>query len=161
MRIHKTSTEGRHDAASSKGKVDNSDRFSRMLEVRRKESMPRFDLPGENQSSVMAGGTQEPESISIAAAPADIQQLAAEIVDQILSHQANGVRSVEIHFNSQTLEALRVSLRSTEHGQVAINFVTPVAQVAGLLQKNLRYLRSALEGKGIRVTQIVVGRRAV
>lgn len=158
MRIHKTSTEGHHEITSSKGKTDKSDRFSKILEVRRKESMPQFDLPGESQNPTMSSSARPPESISGAPVLTDVERLAAEIVDHITTHQANGARSVEIQFNSQTLEGLRVSVRSTEQGQVAINFQTPVARVAGLVQKNLGDLRSALEGKGIRVTQLVVSR---
>jgi flagellar hook-length control protein FliK len=158
MTIHKTGMEGHHEITSSKGKTDKSDRFSKILEVRRKESMPQFDLPGENQSSAMPASARQPESICGAPILADMERLAAEIVDHITSHQANGAGSVEIQFNSQTLEGLRVNVRSTEQGQVAINFQTPVARVAGLVQKNLADLRSALESKGIRVTQLVISR---
>lgn len=160
MRIQKTSTEGRHEITGAKAKTDKSDRFSKILEVRRKESMPQFDLPGENQSSAMPGAPSQPESISGAPVSTEMERLAAEIVDRISSHEANGARSVEIQFNSQTLEGLRVSIRTSEQGQVAINFLTPVARVAGLVQKNLGSLRSALESKGIRVTQLVVSRWA-
>ncbi len=160
MRIHKTSMEGRHEITGVKAKTNKSDRFAKILEVRRKDSMPQFDLPGENQSSTMPGPTSRPESISGAPVSTEIEPLATEIVGHISSHEANGARSVEIQFNSQTLEGLRVSVRSTEQGQVAINFSTPVPRVAGLLQKNLGSLRSALENKGIRVTKLVVSRWA-
>ncbi len=92
-------------------------------------------------------------------APAIIDQLASEIVDHISSHQADGMRSVEIQFNSQTLEGLRVSVKS-EQGSIAVNFQTPVARVAGLLQKNLGALRSALHTKGIRISQLAISRWA-
>lgn len=158
MRIHKTGTESHHELTSSKAKTDKSDRFSQFLAVRRKESMPQFDLPGENQSSPTPAAARQPESISGAPVLDEVGRLAAEIVDHITTHQANGVRSVEIQFNSQTLEGLRVSVRSVGQAQVAINFQTPVPRVAVSVQKNLEDLRSALEGKGIRVAQLIVSR---
>lgn len=157
MRIQKTGTEGRHEITSSKVTADKADRFSKILEEKRKESAPQFNLLGEGQNSELPATTRQPESISNAPASADIDRLASEIVDHISSHQADGMRSVEIQFNSQTLEGLRVSVRG-QQGSITIQFVTPVAQVAALLQKNLGNLRSALESKGIRVTQLVVSR---
>jgi flagellar hook-length control protein FliK len=159
MRVQKTSAEGRHEISGPKARTDKNDRFSKMLERSRGESGPQFSLAGENQSSAMRDVTPQPASISSAPASIDVEHLAAEIVDHISSHQSSGARSVEIQFNSQTLQGLRVSLRSTEQGQVAINFLTTVPQVAGLVQKNLGSLRVALESKGIRVTQLVVSRR--
>ncbi|HEX4772162.1 MAG TPA: flagellar hook-length control protein FliK [Bryobacteraceae bacterium] len=159
MRVQKTSTEGRHEISAVKAKTEKSDRFSKILERSRGESGPQFNLAGENQSSAMRDVTPQSERIFTAPASADLERLAAEIVDHISSHRSNGARSVEIQFNSQTLQGLRVSLRSTEQGQVAINFLTPVPRVAGLVQKNLGSLRLALESKGIRVTQLEVSRR--
>lgn len=160
MRVHKTGTEGGHEIAGAKARTDKTDRFSKILEVRRKESMPQFDLPGEAQGSSIPVAARQPESIAGAPASTDVERLAAEILDHISAQQANGARSVEIQFNSHILEGLRVSVRSTEQGQVAINFLTPVARVAGLVQKNLGSLRSALQGKGIQVTQLAVSRSA-
>lgn len=155
MRIQKTGTEGRHQIASSKVKTDKADRFSKILEEKRKESAPQFNLLAEGQSSGPPAATRQPESISSAPASTDIERLASEIVDRISSNQTDGMRSVEIQFNSQTLEGLRVSVRS-QLGSIAINFFTPVARVASLLQKNLGNLRSALESKGIRAPRLVV-----
>jgi flagellar hook-length control protein FliK len=159
MRVQKTSVEGRHEISGIKARADKNDRFSKILEGSRGQSGPPFNLAGENQSAAMSGVTRQPESISSAPASTDLERLAAEIVDHISSHQSSGARSVEIQFNSETLQGLRVSLRSTDQGQVAINFLTPVPRVAGLVQKNLGSLRLALESKGIRVTQVVVSRR--
>lgn len=158
MRIHKTSTESHHEITSSKGKTDKGDRFSKILGVKRKESHPEFNLLAEDQSPGMPAATGQPESISGVRVSTDVERLAAEIVDHISSHQANGARSVEIQFNSQTLEGLRVIVRS-DRGAVAVSFLTPVARVAGLLQKNLENLRSALESKGVRVAHLAVNRR--
>ena len=157
MRIQKTGTEGRHEITSTKGKTDKSDRFSKILEVKRKESLPQFDLLGDNRNTVAADVTHQPESVSGTPAPLDVHRLASEIVDHISAHQTSAGRVVEIQFNSQTLEGLRVSVRG-EQGQVAINFQTPVGRVAALVQNNLASLRSALENKGIQVSQLIVSK---
>ena len=157
MRVQKPGTEGRHEITGPKAKTNQADRFSKLLEEKRKESGPQFNLLPERQSSELPAPTGQSESISSAPASTDISRLASEIVDHISSHEANGIRSVEIQFNSQTLEGLRVSLRN-QQGSITINFLTPVARVAVLVQNNLENLRTTLEGKGIRVTRLAVGR---
>lgn len=157
MRIHKTSAEGRHELTTSKSGAEKSGRFSKILEERRKDSSPQFNLLSQNQSYETPAATRQPESVYGAQTPVDVQRLASEIVDHISSRQTDSGHLVEIQFNSQTLEALRVSVRS-DQGQVAINFLTPVPRIAGLVQQNLDALRGALEDKGIRVSQLVVSR---
>ncbi len=157
MRIQKTSPESRQEITNPKGNADKNDRFSKVLEGRRNESMPQFNLSGEGQGSELPPTIRQPESISSAPASTHMERLASEIVDHISSHEADGARSVEIQFNSQTLEGLRVSVQS-QQGSIIVCFLTPVARVAGLVQKNLGSLRSALESKGIRVAQLVVSR---
>ncbi|MBV8808612.1 MAG: flagellar hook-length control protein FliK [Acidobacteriaceae bacterium] len=157
MRIQKASPEGRQEITNAKGNADKNDRFSKILDERRKESMPQFNLPGEGQGSELPPTIRQPESISSAPASTDIERLASEIVDNISSHEAGGARSVEIQFNSQTLEGLRVSVQTLQ-GSITVSFLSPVSRVAGLVQRNLGSLRSALESKGIRVAQLAVSR---
>jgi flagellar hook-length control protein FliK len=160
MRIQRSSTDTRSEVAGAKGKSEGSGRFARALEVKRKESAAQFDLPGENHDLVTQTAASQTENISAAPAPTEMERLAGEIVDRISSHETNGARSVDIQFNSQVFDGLRVTLRSTEQGQVAIYFATPLMRVASVVQKNLGSLRAALERKGIRVTQLVVSGQA-
>lgn len=160
MRIQKPGTYARSEITDAKGKSEKSGRFAKALEVKRKESTPQFDLPGENHNFVTQTPTSQPESVSGAPALTEMERLATEIVGKISSHETNGVRSVDIQFNSQVLDGLRVTLRSIGQGQVAVHFATPQARVASLIQKNLGSLRAALEGKGIQVTQFAVSGQA-
>jgi flagellar hook-length control protein FliK len=160
MRVQKTGAQARHEVAGAKPGTQKSDRFSRVLQIKREESAPKFNLTGDNQSSVANTVTRQPENISSIPASADLERLATEIVDHISSHHSDGTPSLEIQFNSQTLEGMRVNVRRTEQGQVAIHFLTPVPRVAALVQKNLSSLRSALESKGMRIAQLQVNRRA-
>jgi flagellar hook-length control protein FliK len=155
MRIQKTHTESPREIAQSKGEAGKSDRFSMILEERRKESMPQFNLLARGESPELSVATVQPGHFSGVPASTEVERLAAEIVDRIFSHQSDGSRSLDIQFNSQTLEGLRVNVRSSQ-GSIAVSFQTPVARVAGLVQKNLGSLRSALESKGVRVSRLVV-----
>jgi len=155
MRIQKAHTESYQEIVNSKGEAGKKDRFSMILEERRRESMPQFSLLAQGEGPELPVTTGQPGQIPGVPASTDIERLAAEIVDRISSHQTDSSRSVEIQFNSQTLEGLRVNVRSAQ-GSIAVSFLTPAARVAGLVQKNLGNLRSALESKGIRVSQFVV-----
>ena len=159
MRIQKAHPEGRHNIANSKEHADKGDHFAKILDEKRKESMPQFNLLPGHQNFELPPAAHHTESVSTAAAPADIERLASEIVDHISTHQANGIHSVEIQFNSQILQGLRVSVR-IQQGSMHLTFLTPVTRVGGLLQRNLGTLRSALESKGIRIGQLTVSRWA-
>ena len=155
MRIQKTHPESHREIAQSKGEAGKSDRFSMILEERRRESMSQFNLLAQSESPELPMTTGQSGQISGVPASIDIERLASEIVDRISSHQVDGSRSVDIQFNSQTLEGLRVNVRSSQ-GSIAVSFLTPAPRVAGLVQKDLYRLRSALESKGIRVSQLAV-----
>jgi flagellar hook-length control protein FliK len=158
VRIQKANTESRQGIASSKGiREKGNDHFAKILEERRKASMPQFNLQPGDQTMEPQPAAKQPESVSRAVQSPDIEQLASEIVDHIASHQTDGARFVEIQFTSHTLDGLRVSVKS-EQGSIAVNFQTPVARIAVLLQRRLGTLRSALEAKGIRVSQLAVSR---
>ena len=160
MRIQKPSTDARSEVTSGKGKAEGSGRFAKALAIKRKESTPQFELPGEDHNFVTQTSANQTENISGAPASTEMERLASEIVDKISSRETNGVRSIDIQFNSQVFDGLRVTLRRTEQGLIAVHFATPQGRVASLVQKNLGSLRAALESKGLRVTQLVVSGRA-
>jgi len=157
MRIHKPGLDAHDRLAGSKGKPDKADAFSKILAQKRTESIAAMNVLGENPNSELPA----PHSENVATAPAslDIERLASEIVDHISSHQAAGTKSVDIQFNSQTLEGLRVTIQS-QQGSIAINFLTPVTRIASVVQKNLATLRTALENKGVPVSEVRVVRWA-
>lgn len=159
MKIQKTGGESHREITSPKGNAEKRDRFSKILEAKRREPSPHFNLLTENENFGLSEATRQPEIVASITPSLDIERLATEIVDHISSRQMNGPRSVEIQFNSKTLEGLRVSVHS-EGGLVAIGFVAPSTRVAGLVQKELGALRSALESKGVRIAQLVLSRQA-
>ncbi len=72
MRIQKANSEGRPDTASSKGNTEKgNDRFAKILEERRKESMPQFNLPAGDPSFQLQPAAQQPESVSASASTGD------------------------------------------------------------------------------------------
>jgi hypothetical protein len=154
MRIQKAHTECYQEIANSKGEAGKNDRFSKILEERRKESMPQFSLLG-GEGPELPVSTGHSEHISGLPLSTDVERLALEIVDRISSHQADGSRSVEIQFNSQILKGLLVDVRSLQ-GSVVVSFISPAQRLSDLVQKNLGTLRSALESKRVRVSRILV-----
>jgi len=161
MRILKPNTAGSQEIAGKlQSKVQKTDRFSKVLDKKRKESLPestRF-AEGQEQRAASADASQT-DNISSAPAALNIEQLANEIVDHISCNQTANARTVEIQFNSQTLHGLRVGVQS-QGGEISVDLLTSVTGVAELLNNNLGNLRSALEIRGIRVAHLRVSRRA-
>ncbi|MBV9157205.1 MAG: flagellar hook-length control protein FliK [Acidobacteriaceae bacterium] len=159
MRIQKAHTERQQEIANSKVAGDKGGRFSKILEARRQESMPQYNVLAQGERPGLPEVAGKSAQVSSAPVSTDIERLASEIVDHISSHQARGACSVEIQFNSQVLAGLRVNVRS-EQGSISVNFLTAAPSVAAVVQKNLGSLRAALEGKGVRVSNLAVVSRS-
>ena len=83
-----------------------------------------------------------------------IQNIAGEIVSQIRSAtNKDGSRSVEIEFNSKTLEGLQVRIRE-QGGTLSIQFATQSEQVATILADHKSELISALASDGFKTASV-------
>jgi flagellar hook-length control protein FliK len=94
--------------------------------------------------------------VSSAGAPrsTQIQSIVHEIVSQIRSAtNKDGSRSVEIEFDSKTLQGLQVKI-SAEQGTLSIQFSTQSEQVAALLAQHKPELISALASDGFKTAGI-------
>jgi flagellar hook-length control protein FliK len=151
-----------------------ADRFSDVLKKMRQLS-DRSD-PGcnadENQTAkqVVQGATQDighrpqtsldvsrsTESPASVSPPQDIDRLTGEMVDEIQTFQsADGSRSIELSFNSRTLDGLQVTIQALG-GELGIRFATQSEQVARLLSQHSDQLQQALEHRGLRVGGIKI-----
>lgn len=155
-----------------------SDRFSQLLKSKKNQEQQVGDKEdgddGQQKSrsttldllSDNAAGSSLPQS-STAADPAritqpatiassQIEKLTAEIGHQIdIVKQGGRLESVNITFDSKTLEGLQVQIRQQD-GEMAIHFVTQSDHVSNLLSRHTGELREALTSKGIRIRNIAV-----
>lgn len=97
------------------------------------------------------GVASEP-SVQMRSEPATIQALAHEI---LVVAQPNGQRSVELQFNSKTLNGLCVKI-SQQQDQISIRFSTTSASVSDLISRNLGQLSDVLQHKGLQLAPIQV-----
>lgn len=97
------------------------------------------------------GMASEPP-VQMRSEPASIQALAHEI---LVVAQPNGQRSIEVQFNSKTLDGLHVKI-SQQQDQISIRFSTTSASVSDLISRNLDQLSDALQHKGLQLAPIQV-----
>ncbi len=83
---------------------------------------------------------------------ANIQALVQEI---LVVAQPNGKQSVELQFNSKTLDGLRVKI-TQDQDQIAIRFSAASASVSELISRNVDQLSDALHRKGLQLAPIQV-----
>jgi len=152
------------------GKVTPPDRFSEILRKKRKRDEETMEEVANLQTALgpaaglsscvpaapdVASGSDSPASVSPSR---DIEQLAAEMVDAIqLSQSPDGTRSIDLSFNSKTLEGLRVRIQS-RNGELAIQFATQSEGVTKMLAEHSEGLSEALQSRGLRVARISVSR---
>jgi flagellar hook-length control protein FliK len=87
-------------------------------------------------------------------AHASVAALASEIVEQIRVEIAPGdITSIEIDFNSKTLEGLKVRIESKD-GKLGVHFTPPSEKVATLLSQNLATLSQNLTNQGYQLSVI-------
>ena len=105
-----------------------------------------------SSASVAASKT----SHTAATAPPQIDSLVTEVGHQIDIFKQNGeTKSVNITFDSKTLEGLQVQIRQQDGG-LAIRFVTQSDNVSKLLSRHTDELRDALENKGVKIGNIAI-----
>ena len=105
-----------------------------------------------SSASVAASKT----SHTAATAPPQIDSLVTEVGHQIDIFKQNGeTKSVNITFDSKTLEGLQVQIRQQDGG-LAIRFVTQSDNVSKLLSRHTGELRDALENKGVKIGNIAI-----
>ena len=105
-----------------------------------------------SSSSVAASKT----SHAAATTPPEIHSLVTEVGHQIDIFKQNGeTKSVNITFDSKTLEGLQVQIRQQDGG-LAIRFVTQSDNVSKLLSRHTGELRDALENKGVKIGNIAI-----
>lgn len=133
---------------------------------RQKSRSSTFDLLSGNPAGTDAAASSLPQSSTAAdpgritqpatIASSQIEKLTAEIGHQIdIFKQGGRLESVNITFDSKTLEGLQVQIRQQD-GAMAIHFVTQSDNVSNLLSGHTGELREALTSKGIRIRNIAV-----
>jgi flagellar hook-length control protein FliK len=151
-------------------KRSNPTAFSQLLEQKaeagqkKKRIQPGVELLLLDGSALMlpaalAGGQMQPGMVSQLPAEtrvegADIKALVQEI---LVVSKPNEPRSVEIQFNSKTLDGLQVQIKQ-DRDQIAIRFSTASESISDLLSRNLNQLTEALHSKGLQVGPIQVER---
>jgi flagellar hook-length control protein FliK len=106
-------------------------------------------LPVSTAAPVLSGGAPATDAAGQTAA---IQSLVQEIS---VAAPPGGPQSVEVQFNSTTLEGLKVRVTSTD-GDTTIRFSTSSQSVSQLISRNADQLSQALEAKGIQAGPIQV-----
>lgn len=113
-------------------------------------------------SAALSAGRREPSNTPVfrndeavtgtssVAAPLPVQGLVKEIQVRV---EPNGPADVEIEFESQVFEGLRVNI-SKEGGEVAIRFTAASESGAHFLSRHIPSLGAALAAKGIAVSNI-------
>ncbi len=159
MRIQKPAMDSRTEAAKPVAESEKNGRFSKILEEKRGESQLDNHFPTPNPEwNQLQSTSAKPQQVAGGGDAARVDQLASEIVSSVAAHEKDGVHSVEIQFNSNVLDGLRVQVQS-ERGVVSINFIAATPQVSRFLNSNLATLRGALENRGVQITQLAVNRR--
>lgn len=145
--------------------------FSKVLEdkaaagVPTKKGLPFGTKPGPFDpnamllpASVMPAPQFTPDTIfqPVAATPAADASAIQGLVQEILvATKPDGQNSVEIQFNSKTLDSLHVQI-SKDQDQIAIRFSAANESVSNLLSRNISQLSDALREKGLQVAPIQV-----
>ncbi len=136
-------------------------RKSEDTERKRIQQESPFAVPDEASSlvspAIVPTDQIQPGIVSQSSAPtrseaADIQALVQEI---LVVSKPDGQQSVEIQFNSKSLDGLNVKI-SQEQNQIAIRFSTASASVSELLSRNLDQLSDGLQRKGVQLAPIQV-----
>jgi flagellar hook-length control protein FliK len=109
--------------------------------------LPTIIPADQTQSGIVSQPAAETRSEAI-----NIQGLVQEI---LVVAQPNGQHSVELQFNSKSLDGLHVKI-SQEQDQIAIRFSTASASVSELISRNLDQLSDALHRKGLELAPIQV-----
>jgi flagellar hook-length control protein FliK len=105
--------------------------------------------PSESENSKSGPIASTPRAVG-----AQIQNIAGEIVSEIRSaRNKDGSRSVEIEFDSKTLQGLQVMIRE-QQGTLSILFSTQSENVAALLNNHKPDLISALASDGFKTGSI-------
>jgi len=95
---------------------------------------------------------QDMKAASTLNEPEVIRNLVREI---LVVTEPRGRQTVDVQFNSTTLDGLRVRI-SREEDKIAIRFLTASAAVSDLLSRNADQLSEALQAKGLHVVPIQV-----
>jgi flagellar hook-length control protein FliK len=160
-------TTGAANTSSAKRPSSTSNSFSEVLgrkledpEKRKSPQGEQFSVPDEAAFALPAvipaepvqAGIVSPPSVDTGTEAANIQALVQEI---LVVTQPNGQRSVELQFNSKSLDGLQVKI-SQEQDQIAIRFSASSSSVSDLISRNLDQLSDALHRKGLQVAPIQV-----
>jgi len=118
---------------------------------------PRSGVSNDGMPVVRNESTLGAQSApSVSAARLNVEHLAAEIVQHIhAATTADGRRSVEIQFNSKTLDGLQVRVEDSK-GSITVSFAARTENVAALLENQAPQLKRALEARGMTVANVSV-----
>jgi flagellar hook-length control protein FliK len=167
MKVDDARTPSGESSQTSETKAPSSSSFSEVLEQKTEAEQKKkknerwarlpsdeafFGLPAmPSPGQIQPGMISQPPAAGRSEV-ADIQALVQEIV--VMSKPA-GQHSIEIQFNSKTLDGLHVQI-SGEQNQIAIRLSAASPSVSKLLSRNLDQLSEALQGKGLQVASIQV-----